>query len=172
MDLPAAVLEVQLMDVQDEQDETIEVLWNAFQNPVVFRVIDLRETTEVEKMLQEEETKEVNTTTGMAEDEAGDPLADTDEVIEEEETVRFQYDGILKMSFSIEHSSAYDPEKIVRYSQLTERIGFDSFHVIDYMSLFKLRVDLEYEILKDEIYCNKVDNTHTVNIQSFLGADR
>ena len=30
----------------------------------------------------------------------------------------------------------------------------------------------EYEIIKDEVYCSKVDDTHTVNIHSQLGADR
>ena len=60
----------------------------------------------------------------------------------------------------------------MRYDQLSTKIGFDSFNVIDYMSLFKLRVDLEYEIIKDEVYCSKVDDTHTVNIHSNLGADR
>ena len=171
VNLPAAVLEVELVEIQDQQDERIDEIWDAFQNPVVFRVIDLRETTEVEDMLQKEEDSEVHTNTGTAEDEAGDLLAEKDEVMEEEETVRFQYDGTLKMSISIEHSSAFEVEN-VRYDQLPAKIDFDSFHVIDYMSLFKLRVDLEYEIIKDEVYCSKVDDTHTVNIHSNLGADR
>ena len=171
VNLPAAVLEVELVEIQDQQDERIDEIWDAFQNPVVFRVIDLRETTEIEDMLQKEEEKEVHTNTGTAEDEAGDLLADKDKVMEEEETVRFQYDGTLKMSVFIEHSSAYEVEN-VRYDQLSTKIGFDSFNVIDYMSLFKLRVDLEYEIIKDEVYCSKVDDTHTVNIHSNLGADR
>ena len=171
MDLPAAVLEVELVEIQDQQDERIVEIWDAFQDPVVFRTIDLRETAEVENMLQDEEEKEVHTNTGTAEDEAGDLLAETDEVMEEEETVRFQYDGTLRMIVSIEHSSARELEN-VRYDQLSPKKSFDSFHVIDYMSLFKLRVDLEYEIIKDEVYCSKVDDTHTVNIHSQLGADR
>jgi hypothetical protein len=171
VNLPAAVLEVELVEIQDQQDERIDEIYDAFQNPVVFRIIDLRETAEVEKMLQEEEKKEVHTNTGTAEDEAGDLLAETDEVMEEEETIRFQYDGTLKMSVSIEHSSIHEV-KNVRYDQLSLEPSFDSFHVIDYMSLFNLRVDLEYEIIKDEVYCSKVDDTHTVNIHSNLGADR
>ena len=80
MNLPAAVLEVELVEIQDQQDERIDEIWDAFQNPVVFRVIDLRETAEIEDMLQKEEEKEVHTNTGTAEDEAGDLLADKREI--------------------------------------------------------------------------------------------
>ena len=170
--LPAAILEVQIRKVEDQDGNAIEVIFDALKD--VIRTIDLRETAEVEGFLKENEESQVHTTTGTDQDKVEtNPLEEGEEIVEQEEVVRFQYDGDLTLSVQVEHSSHSEIQD-VHYDQLPADIELDSFHVIDFMTIFSLRVELKYTIPTSSGVqeCNIVSEDHNVTISSGLGIDR
>ena len=50
----------------------------------------------------------------------------------------------------------------------SEYEGADSFHVIDYMTVFKVNINLHYQIL-DNLYCDIVDDSLEVEVTSRVG---
>lgn len=164
--LPAAILEVQISEILDENDKRIIPIWEFFQSPPLLRTINLLDTSVIQGLIEDEEESEFKAETGTTKDDLKSPLQDN--AMDEEETIRFQYDGDLKMYISIESSSSYDQKDC--YADRSS--DWDSFHVIDYMSVFKVRIDLEHEILKDKIYCDMVDDKYQVIVENNIGMDQ
>lgn len=169
VDLPAAMLEVQVNDVLNENKDRIQPIWNEFQgggSPLI-RTINLLDTGVMEDLIEVEEAneEEMKVKTGTARDDAASPLNTT--VIEDKEKIRFQYDGEIIMEISIE------AENGLKQDCYKENItDADSFHVLDYMTLFKVRVDLEHEIVKDKLYCDIVDqDKYKVQVRNNVGMD-
>lgn len=176
--LPAAILEVKIQEVKDPDGNAIEVISAAFMG--IIRTIDLRDTGEIEGFLQEKEASQVDTNTGTDQDRVEtsalgyetNPLKEGEEIVEQEEVVRFQYDGDLTLTVEVEHPSHREIQD-VHYDQLPADIPFDSFHVIDFMTVFSLQVNLKYNIptASGVQECNIVSEDHSVTIQSSLGID-
>jgi len=187
--LPAQVLEVQVVDFRDKPDGPEKknsirytFLVDYFQGvSPKKRTIDMRETENEENLIANEienrQEYEGNTGTGNTEsfDSAADGSAgDFDEM---KETVRFQYDGVLKMEVTVD--STYDKLSCDGYEELTlaDRTSSQSFHVVDYMSLFKVRIDLEYEIIPGShtslpVVCDILDQEdHKIQITNNVGID-
>lgn len=184
--LPAQLLEFQIVDFRDGpniEDNKLSQILDFFStggNPVV-RTIDLKDIENEESLLIEEELKETDkgkdsgVTTAEPFENDADALSNT--VESRRETVRFQYDGLLKMEVTT--NSTYD--KLTCNSPplvpLTDKKIGQSFHVIDYMALFFVRVDLEYEIIPQSegtsgVFCDIVDEkTHQIEITNNVGMD-
>lgn len=99
----------------------------------------------------------LNITKGISsEDKDKETLAENMDKIEKEEEdlelVWFQFDGQLQLSVNI----VGDKLECSDYSLGNNRA--DSLHVLECMDTFQVRVDLEYEIIKDELYCDMVDD--------------
>lgn len=50
----------------------------------------------------------------------------------------------------------------------SEYEGANSFHVMDYMTVFKVNIKLEYEILEN-LFCDIVDDSLQVEVTSRVG---
>ena len=99
-----------------------------------------------------------------------DQLNNIDSLQEEEEKdlelVRFQFDGDLRMTVSIDE----DTLTCSNYSTADYGKG-DSFHVVEYMTVFMVRTDFKYEIIKDLVECTYVDDDLKLNIVNQVGVD-
>ena len=160
-DVPAAVLEVQITDVREStpnqdplENAEIGIVKEAF--ATITRSIDLLDTGAMsdELSLAEEETRTRTGDTGVVAGPENSPF-DSSEV-KGLEVVRFQYDGQLKMDVQIANDSTSktcdkDPEG-----------SFDSFHVMDYMKVFKLTIGLHHDILGQR--CDIVDEGYRVQV--------
>ena len=122
-----------------------------------------------------EEDKALNTIIDEEEESTGNPgtanegLDDIESAKAVEtlkETVRFQYDGNLKMEVSVV-GDRLECEKDLA------TIPGDSFHVVDYMQLIDISVKLKFEIIPNTLFCNLVDtDKHKLLIESNLGMDK
>ncbi len=162
LNVPAHFLHLEVLNVVDADENTIQGFYNYFQaSPPIVREIDLLDTAqefgefeagkedvdvaEGDTGLQDEEEKE-------EEEEAFDEI--DGEVKADRTTVRFQFDGKLIMEVIVEESK--DELSCDNYDS---KFGTgNSFHVMNYMTLFKVRVNLEYEIYVDKIYCDIVED--------------
>ena len=163
--VPAAVLEVQITDVREStpnqdplENAEIGIVKEAF--ATITRSIDLLDTGAMsdELSLAEEETRTRTGDTGVVAGPENSPF-DSSEV-EGLEVVRFQYDGQLKMDVQIANDSNSktcdkDPEG-----------SFDSFHVMDYMKVFKLTIELHHDILGKK--CEIVDEGYRVQVIRYV----
>ena len=84
---------------------------------------------------------------------------------ENKETVRFQYDGKILMTIVVEESKYEDSCKSFGDSR--------SFHVIDYMTIFKVRGNVRHEISQEDgLYCDIVErNKYKVAVINNVGMD-
>lgn len=84
---------------------------------------------------------------------------------ENKETVRFQYDGKMSMTIVVEESKYEDSCKSFGDSR--------SFHVIDYMTIFKVRGNVRHEISQEDgLYCDIVErNKYKVAVINNVGMD-
>ena len=175
--IPAHIMNVEVLDVVDSDASTIFPVWQFFQgtNPLV-RTIDLRDVEQVKKEV-ELEGSSANTDTGKEDKAAKQTEKEDLAVIESEEedqldTVRFQYDGVLKMNVEIDRGAkkfkcAKDEES---WPKLANFGGAQSLHVIDYMESFFVNIYLEYEILEG-ITCDIVDDDLRVLVVNNVGFD-
>lgn len=86
------------------------------------------------------------------------------------ETVRFQYDGVLKMEVTVPSDDLFTCELGTNY---TKAPGANSFHVVEYMHVILVRIDLLLEIVEGKVYCDQVDEEkYQIQIESNLGMDR
>ncbi len=172
--VPAHLLDVQVIDITDTvTKKQIDHIWNFFQvehNGPLIRTIDLRSTGASDASIEgERESLSSNSTTGIKSkddmklvQEKG--LSDIEKDEEEDlELVRFQYDGELQMEVSVFPDSL----QCSNYSST----GVDSFHVLEYMTYFKVTVDLEYEIIKDKVYCDILDDELKLRVENNVGVD-
>jgi hypothetical protein len=88
------------------------------------------------------------------------------------ETVRFQYDGKLKMDVTLKQTDDNKTCQNNTSTDLTDPTIGKSFHVIDYMKIYKMRIDLFYEIIPGVAICDMLDaETHQVEIINNVGLD-
>lgn len=157
--LPAHFLRVEIIEIQEvigSKKERLNNIFKAFQVPPLVREIDLLEATQKAVSLGEEldRVEEDNGNTGIEVDNPVNATAANDELNKQESTVRFQYDGELKMTVTIDKNE--DKLDCTTYDQ---KFGEgESFHVMDYMTIFKVDVALVYEIIADRLYCDIVDD--------------
>ena len=161
-DVPAHFLEVKVTKVEG-QTQITEFFNGA--DPVV-RTISLLETGE--------EDKQENALIDTPDD--GDTGEETSEVKDKsayktsekrKETVRFQYDGTLELEVEVTRG---DTLTCADYAMKDE--DDRSFHVVDYMTLIEMSIQVRYKVLENT-YCNYVDpDTHKLSIESNLGMDR
>jgi len=81
------------------------------------------------------------------------------------ELVRFQFDGELQMDLLV------SPDYLTCSSYDWPTVG-DSLHVLEYMTPFLVRVDLKYEIIKDNVYCDILDNELKLRVENQVGVDQ
>jgi hypothetical protein len=151
------------------------------------RTIDLRDTENEEVLLEDEEQSrnEIEGDTGVTDTEAfeGNDEGMADVLKEVQETVRFQFDGQLRMNVNVPEMDpdvAEGPTVVVdeltcdnfTMSPNPDTYSTQSFHVIDYMKLFDVRIDLKYEIF-DGMFCDDIDEeSHKIQIESNVGMDQ
>jgi len=173
-DLPAQLLNVQIVEVIGLGSGPINDFFNG-DNPVV-RTINLRDTEAEDDLVQGEVVQRQEFEgegTGVADTKSFDADSEglSETVDELKETVRFQYDGVLKMELSV--NSAYDELTCTpsETTELTDPTIGKSFHVVNYMAIFFVRLDLQYEIIPG-VFCDIVDeDTHQIEIINNVGMD-
>ena len=162
--MPAAILDVQIIDIEDD-DGRIDIIWEAFQNPPLIRSIDLRGIQGQNETATENEDNKFDGDTGTAKDEQASD--NPDGTLEEDSKVRFQYDGFLNMNVIFDQNNAttldcFDPDV---YDDA------DSFHVIEYMTIFRVRIDVFYQIAEDKL-CDVVDqDKHDIVVSNDVGLE-
>lgn len=182
--VPAHLLDVKVTDIRDAEGERIDHIYDFFQGdePLV-RTIDLRSTAGVDSALEEEETdlasnsgtsRGFNDEDQRAQDEVDNLARIEEEEKKELETVRFQYDGDLKIDVTIfdDNGDNIAIESCSNYDALCIEHEADSVHVLEYMEKFDVRVDLKYEI-QDGTYCTIVDEDKglKLRIENEVGVD-
>lgn len=173
-DLPAQLLNIQIIESQHSH---IQDFFRGT-NPVV-RTIDLRDTEGEDALVNDElnERQEFDgedTGTVNPTDEAFGQDAEGQEkaVNSVKETVRFQYDGKLKMDVTLRQTDDKKTCQNNTSTDLTDQTIGKSFHVIDYMTIYKMRIDLFYEIIPGVAICDMLDaETHQVEIINNVGLD-
>ena len=147
--LPAAMLEVQITEVEDENGRN-RPAWNHFQNPPMIQSINMTE---------------------IADETEGDP----------EETLRFQYDGDLMFNVTFqENPENEDSErKVITFQEYKEdsdtcyldKLGTDSFHVIESLEVFQVRIELWNEFSGNR--CDLVDESkYNVSVTNNIGLEQ
>lgn len=166
--LPAQFLEVRIIGVKDGDKNITHISDYFYGTDPIVKSINLLSTEEEDEAVNAALSKNKKGTgnTGTP----GKNVEDIDSVKESEkfkETVRFQYDGELKLDFSV--ASADDKLDCNRNIPAKE-----SFHVVEYMDTISVNIGLKFEIDKDRnLYCNLVDAAkHKISIESNLGMDR
>ena len=175
--IPAHLIHVEVEKVVDEQDNPITPVMNFFQGarPLV-RVIDLRDADTIKEDFKAEEKSMVtNTTTGTENtedlDEEKKGLRDTEEKEEENlDTVRFQFNGVLKMEVIIDEKKDGRDCDFKDNSVPADYGGAQSLHVIEYMTHFSVEVKLKYEILTG-LFCDIVDDNLSISVNNQVGKD-
>jgi len=167
--VPASLLEVQILNIKDTVGNDIQHLTDYFQGdqPVLKTINLLNTQTEEDALTQSVAIDQSrNENTGIEKEEPAS-LVSLEDSRKSSELVRFQYDGILTMTVSLLS------ENLLSCSNYTKDVNADSFYVVAYMKVVQIRIDLKYEIVKDEVYCDKVDTKeHKLQIESNLGMDR
>ena len=121
--------------------------------------------------MHEAEKSEDNLSTGKEDEELQNDEQKSLQDLEDKEkdatdVVRFQYDGTLKMEVEL----APKADQLQCGADPSTYRNADSFHVIEYMTLFDVKVSLKYEILKD-VTCDIVDSNTTIEVTNNLGYD-
>ena len=162
--LPAAILEVEITEIKDSDDRRLDNVWSAFQDPPLIRTIDMTDIGAETNTLNEYEEEKFEGDTGTAKD---DQASDSSEgALEEEEKVRFQYDGVMSMAVSFENND------VVNTTDCFDKEIYpnaDSFHVIEYMSLFTARIDVWHDINGQR--CDAVDEKYKVVVTNNVGLE-
>lgn len=176
--LPAAILEVQITEIIDTMTDTrLNAIYAAFQDPPVIRSIDLRKTSINNGTIEESEEDQFVGDSGTGTEDAKNTSdVDSEGAQEDDTTVRFQYDGILNMDvkYTPVNGDVLPDLKDCYESELGNDV--DSFHVMDYLTFFYVRVDLEYVLIERSdpsmsLTCDTIENNITVSVASNLGID-
>jgi len=183
-DLPAQLLNIEIIEIHHHTH--IQEFFRGT-NPIV-RTIDLRDTEGEDALLTEEldERREFDgEDTGMANptDEAfGEDAEGQEKAVDDvKESVRFQYNGNLKMDVTLRQTDEKKTCANPSTTELTDPTIGKSFHVVDYMKIFYMRLDLFYEIIPPRLthpvhvgaICDMLDEeTHQVEIINNVGLDR
>ena len=149
--VPPAILEVILDGIQDDRGEPRHLILEELQK-IGSETINLVDVQSAQNKLFETD---------------GNDATESDEDPDEnKETVRFQYDGKILMNIVVEESKDH---AISCKSNEDSR----SFHVIDYMTIFKVRGNVVHEISKEDgLYCDIVErNKYKVAVTNNVGMD-
>lgn len=177
--LPAAILEVQITEIIDTMTDTrLNAIYAAFQDPPIIRSIDLRDASSKNGAIEDSNEDQFVGDSGTGTKDAKNTSdVDSEGAQEDEVTVRFQYDGILNMDVK------YTPVggSVLPNLQDSDECkldddDIDSFHVMDYLTFFYVRVDLEYVLIERpdpsmSLTCDIIENNITVSVASNLGID-
>jgi len=170
--LPAAILEVQITEIKDEAGDRINNIFTAFQDPPIIRSIDLKDVEAEKKEIGDSENGRFEGESGTSRDNQASDNADG--ALEEEELVRFQYDGVLAMDVEFNKLTATSEDitttKCYDSKLVDDGTDFDSFHIIDYMTIFRVKIDVYHEIAVDK-KCDAVDDKYKVAVISNVGLD-
>ena len=177
--IPAHIMNVEVVDVVDLDESTIFPIWKFFQgtNPLV-RTIDLRDVEQIRADFVDEEGDPSKITDTGKEDEAAEATEKKQlSVIKGKEeaqldTVRFQYDGVLDMKVVIDRSvDKYTCDKEeVDSPKPADFAGAQSLHVMEYMTPFSVDIYLEYTILEG-VTCDIVDDDLRILVINNVGFD-
>lgn len=176
--LPAAILEVQITEIIDTMTDTrLNAIHAAFQDPPVIRSIDLRDTSTKNEAIEDSNEDQFVGDSGTGTKDAKNTSdVDSEGAQEDDATVRFQYDGILKMDVEYTPVGGSVLPDLKDCDKLDLDDEVDSFHVMDYLTLFYVRVDLEYVLIERSdpsmsLTCDIIENNITVSVASNLGID-
>ena len=178
--VPAHFLELQINDIKGKIDENgsssrINNIYAILSLQV--RTINLlmagTEAEMVDMEMDQRKELEGNQGTGDTTDLETALKDGEDESLKAHDTVRFQFDGTLKMNVTVIDEKELDCDDDVKPVQEYDPLKSQSFHLVPYMEIFKVDIGLYYEINKEEeIYCHKVDDKiHRIQIQSNVGMD-
>jgi len=179
--IPAHIMNIEVVDIVDSDESTIFPIWQVFQgtNPIV-RSIDLRDVgAELENEQTAVESSSSRTDTGKENTAAEDRQDEELSAIEEKEdesldTVRFQYDGVLKMEVVIDRSEDKYPNSCEKEEEdqpnPADFNGADSLHVMEYMKTFTVDVYFQYQILEG-VTCDIVDDDLRLQVVNNVGFD-
>ena len=136
------MLEVQVTEVKDDITKDRNMtIWKYFQDPPIIQSINMTE------------------------------IPDNTEEDLEDRIIRFQYDGDLKFDvtfFEYEQDKEIEPHECYLHN-LDESI--DSFHVIEYLKLFDVRVNLWNELFGNK--CNRIDESrYSVSVTNKIGLEQ
>ena len=162
--MPAAILEVEITEIKDSiSGQRLDNIWSAFQDPPLIRTIDLTDIGVENKTITEYEEDKFEGETGTAKDNQASDSAEG--ALEDEELVRFQYDGVMSMGVS------FDDEVVQTIECFDKEIypNADSFHIIEYMSLFTVRIDVWHDI--NGQHCDAVDDKYKVVVTNNVGLE-
>ena len=162
--VPPAMLEVSLEQIEDDTGEPRILMLEELRKSGS-RTIDLVDIPIDRNKLFETDGNEGNT--GTPQDNYNADATESDEDQDEnKKTVRFQYDGKILMNIVVEESKDH---AISCKSNEDSR----SFHVIDYMTIFKVRGNVVHEISKEDgLYCDIVErNKYKVAVINNVGMD-
>lgn len=174
--IPAHFIEIQVIEIKGDPDpennnerSRIEAIWDFFQGESRFiQTKDLLETSIKAESINEgiDDITNGADNTGMIDS----IQASENQSSQQSETVRFQYDGILKMDVS---TIGGDNLQCTNYTrQMYDPSMSQSFHVVDYMATFSMEIALKYELIPGTLFCNKVDTElHRIQIESNVGMD-
>lgn len=175
--MPAAILEVQVLNVRNDDNERIEYISTAFQDPAIIRAIDLRDIDGFTEDIEDGEREQFQGDSGTPRDALEEEEENTEDALDEEKTVRFQYDGILDMSLEF-FTVSNKKETLLSASTECYRSflddNTDSFYVINSNQIFIVRAYLGFLIIPEENKrCYDVeDNQYKVVITSNIGLDK
>ena len=183
--VPAQMLEVQIVDILDDSQETITPLYEHFitEGPII-HTVNLLDTETEETVVgdEQQERKDKEGSPGIAKTDDFDTASDNQigDTQKLKESVRFQYDGRMIMKVTL---SKPKPPKIVElldcknYAQTEDTDVTQSFHVLNYMTTFGVDVQLRYELIvpvndSPGVYCDQVDEEKVkIQIESNIGMD-
>lgn len=167
--MPAAILEVQVVKVTDEknEDKIIDHITEFFRNKPEIRTIDMLNVGLAEAAL--DRTVDSNSATGVSgtpNDQLNTGVLGEAPGSEQNNVVRFQYDGTLIMIVDITSGAKKNDCKV------PTDVTANSFHVIPYMTSFTSEINLRHELVEDQIYCDIVDTEkYSVIVESDVGLD-
>lgn len=171
--LPAAVLEVKIIDFLDSENKRNQKLWEYFSTKV--RTINLLDIEGMKAFVKKEsEGEDGSGQSGTAVEKQANPLDSN--AMNAFEKVRFQYDGELVMTVDLIQDSDKEIYEQPCYIKDGEK-GNKSFWVIKYMTIFAVQIKLKHELIppegeNDGLYCTNVDSEkHKVIVESNLGMD-
>lgn len=172
--VPAHLLAFRVLKVTDsENKEIIDKISEFFLGRGVAN-IDLKDTNSARKALElaEESQNNIANRGNKEQNEVKNKAWKNLKIMEEEEeeiaeTVRFQYDGELTMRVEISN----DQLECIDYNLVDDFGGEDSLHVLDYMTGFAVTVKPQYEIIKNEIYCDILHDDLKLHVVNQVGID-
>ena len=90
---------------------------------------------------------------------------DAEDSIDEEDIVRFEYEGTLMMEVTVDMGDNLDCDNYDKGEDM------DSFHVVESAKLFNVRVDLKMDLKNGRDPCDIVDDDYKIQFTNQVGND-